>query len=210
MFRTILCCLSAAALLSLTAGCSTVTLVDSWRDPAFSAQRYRKLLVVSVTTKAERRQVTEDVLSAELRRRGIDAVASHTLTPSKGSISKEETRKAVKEANADAILSTRLLWMEKHTEVYPTYSAGCYFPGYYRAYPYPYDFYGYYNCTVPFDSTSVRTVREAMLETNLYDAASDRMVWSATTSSYDSDSPLTTTRDLADTIIAELRREGLI
>lgn len=211
MLKKLIRCLLAVALLALLSGCSTISVVDSWRDPGFSSKRFEKLLVVNVTGKASQRQVFEDVLAAELRRRGVQAIASHTLTGSKGKLDKEETERAVKEAGADGIISTRLLWMEKHTEVYPTYPAsGCYFPGYYRSYPYPYDFYGYYSCTIPFDSTTVRTVREAMLETNLYDAASDRMVWSMATSSYGSDSPLTSALDLADAIIAQLRREGFI
>lgn len=211
MLKYLIRCLLAATILAITIGCANVTLVDSWRDPGFTARRYEKLLVVNVSGKAERRQVFEDIIAAELRQRGVAAVASHTFTATKGRASQEEIQEAVKRAGSDAILTTRLVRLVKHTEVYPgTPPAGCYFPGYYRAYPYPYDFYGYYGCAIPYEPGSVRTLEEAVLETNLYDAATNRMIWSATTSSYDSQSPQSDAKELAGTIIAELGREGFI
>jgi hypothetical protein len=211
MLRSIIRCLLAVTILCGTSGCATVTLVDSWRDPGFTSKRYTKILVVNVTSKVQRRQVFEDILAAELTRRGTVAVASHTFTESKGRASQEDIQDAVKQAGADAILTSRLVKIIKYVTAYPGMPpAGCYYPGYYGAYPYPYDFYGYYGCAVPYEPGGTRTLEEAVVETNLYDAATSRMIWSGTTSSYDSPSPQTDAEDLAWIIGSELHREGFI
>jgi hypothetical protein len=208
MPRTFIRFLLAGAVLAVTSGCANVTLVDSWRDPGFTARRYAKILVVNVSSKVQRRQVFEDILAAELRQRGVAAVASHTLTETKGRASQEDIQEAVQQAGSEAIITSRLVRLVKYVDIYPP--AGCYYPGYYGAYPYPYDFPGYYGCAVPYEPVAARTVDEAVVETNLYDAATSRMIWSGTTSSYDSPSPQTEAEDLAWIIIRELLREGFI
>jgi hypothetical protein len=211
MLPRVIRCLLAITLLAAMGGCANVTLVDSWRDPGFSAKRYQKFIVVNVTGKVLQRQVVEDILAAELRQQGVAAVASHTLMETKGRASQEEIQEAVSQAGSDAIITTRLVKLVKRVEVYPGLPpAGCYYPGYYRAYPYPYDFYGYYGCALPYEPGGTRTLDEAVMETNLYDAATNRMIWSATTSTYDSQSPQNDAAELAGTIIFELRREGFI
>jgi hypothetical protein len=211
MLRNVIRCLLAAAVIAASSGCATVSLVDSWRDPGFTSRRYAKFLVVSVTGKVQRRQVFEDILAADLREQGVAAVASHTLTESKGKASQDEILEAVRRSGADAILTSRLVRLIKYVQAYPGIPpAGCYYPGYYGAYPYPYDFYGYYSCAVPYEPAEIRAVEEAVVETNLYDAATNRMIWSGTTSSYDSPSPQTDASEVSWIIVRELRREGFI
>jgi hypothetical protein len=210
MLRTAIRCLLAALVITASSGCATVTLVDSWRDPNVTSRRYTKFLVVSVTNMVQRRQIFEDILVADLRQRGVAAVASHTLTESKGKASQDDILEAVRRSGADAILTSRLVRLIRYVQAYPGMPpAGCYYPGYYGAYPYPYDFYGYYGCAVPYEPAEIRG-EEAVVETNLYDAATNRMIWSGTTSSYDSPSPQTDAADISWIIVRELRREGFI
>lgn len=163
--------LLAAAML-LTA-CATTQLNAVWKDPAYHA-RPAKIMVVGVAKNSINRRLFEDEFVAQIRARGTDAIASYTVLPDKQQGDQEAIAAKVKESGADTILITRLVSKKiVQTYVPPT----PYFPPpYYGSWP---DYYGY-GYRYMYTPGYIAEDEYAVIESNLYEAKSDKLVWAAT------------------------------
>jgi len=72
--------------------------------------------------------------------------------------------------------------------------------------------YGYYNTAwSPYAlPTEAREYKSAVLETTLWNAADDKLVWTATTSTFAPESVQSATADYAKVVIEELRARKLL
>ena len=113
--RTILRSALLFPLVALLCSCSSISVVDTWRNPNLQPARLHKVLVVSITRKDSNRAVYEDVLASELAKHGVEAVASHTVMP--GDLKGEATilDQAVKKAAAEAVLTVQTIKVERQT-----------------------------------------------------------------------------------------------
>ena len=134
-------------------------------------------MVIYVTRQAGIRRTFEDQVTRELEAKGVRAVASYTLIPEDGEVPKERLVEAVKESGVQGVLVTRLVKVETETQVYAT----PYGPPYYG-------FYGYYSWAWVglYDAPLIYTYNVVIAETNLFDAASDTLIWSGTTETFPS------------------------
>ncbi len=199
-------------------GCASVSLVDSWKDAGGPAKRYQKLLVVGVAHKQQMRQVFEEVFAAEVRKKGLAAVPSYTVTGPEEKLSRESLEEAVRKSGADGVITTRLVNLKRDTEVHTGYvmtDRGLINPSFADPMLYPPYLFDYYNATISYatfvhQSADVTTKRVATLETNLFDAVTGRMVWAGTTSAVNPDGIITASDKLAEAVIKGMARDGLI
>jgi len=206
--------LLVGTVLLLTA-CATTSMVDTWRDPNYKGKAFRNFLVVGITKDPGVRRVFEDIFTAELRNRGLQATASYTVTPPDQPVTKDLLTEAVKKTGADAVVTTRVVNIQQQTSVTPgyvdTYGAG---PGPYPyAYPYMYpqrDLYTYYGASQVIQPPTVQTYEVATLETVLFDVADASMVWSGTSTTFETNQTVTVSKDLSKLIIQSLVKAGLI
>ncbi len=63
-------------LMMFITSCAATRMVDSWHAPN-QGKKYQKLLVSRVTKNHSNQKIYEDVLSAELKQRGVEAVPAH-------------------------------------------------------------------------------------------------------------------------------------
>ena len=82
-------------------------------------------MVMGVSTQPSVRRVFEDEFVGELKAAGVGAVASYTVIPQDGKADEATLQQAVREADADGALTTRLVRIETKTQVTPGY----YYPG---------------------------------------------------------------------------------
>jgi hypothetical protein len=172
MLRLSLRILVALVVIVLVVGCSSTRIVNQWGNPQYASAHFNRIMVIGVSRQASVRRAFEDEFVARLKAEGVDAVPSYSFMPEDGQVDDARLQQAVREANADAMLMTRLIRVERKTQVtpgywnpgpplslYPWYSAG--WLGYYEP-PrvYQYDVY-----------TS---------ETSLYDVTRNQLVWSGT------------------------------
>jgi hypothetical protein len=163
-------CLFALAML-LTA-CASTQLNSVWKDPGYQS-RPAKIMVIGVAKNPINRRIFEDEFVAQLRARGTAAIASYTVLPDKLQDDNEAIAAKVKELGADSILITRLV-SKKFVQTYvpgtPYFPPPHYglWPDYYR--------YGYRYMYTP---DYIVTDEYAVIETNLYDAKNDQLVWAA-------------------------------
>jgi len=183
----------------IVSGCASVSLDATWRDPTYEGRPFVKVLVVGSTDDPENRRTFEDTLVGELKNRGVDAVASHALIPDEGDVKRERVVEAAKASAADSVLSTRLVGIETRTTSTPVAQR--------RAAEI--DLYSYYS---PLESQP--TVRQdyevAILESNLFDAATGKMVWWGRSQTFPTNNIRQLSRELGGAVIRELKTANLL
>jgi hypothetical protein len=158
------------ALLAL-AGCAATSLVNQWKNPEYAGGAFQRVLVVGVTKQASIRRTFEDQFVSQLKATGVDAVQSYTVLPEDGQVEEARLKKAVEDARADGVISTRLVRAEQKTQITP---------GYYG--PAPIGFYGWYSSAWMgmYDPPQVYQYDVYTSETSLYHVPDSKVVWSGT------------------------------
>ena len=117
---------------------------DSWHNTELGNKKYPKLLISRVTKNYENQKIYEDVITAELKKRGVDAIPIHAMLDKEEKVAnKAALEKAVTKSGADALLSIQTTNVEQRTNVQPGYIDS--YPGYWYPSAFPrWDMYGYY------------------------------------------------------------------
>jgi hypothetical protein len=161
--------------LVLAACASQPRIVQQWDDPTFKGGGFRRVLVLGVTQDGTVRRVFEDEFSAGLRARGVEAVPAYTVLPDDGRVERPKLEAAVRAAKADAVILTRVLRVERRTEIVPAapQPVG---PGFWGGYGAAWGGPLWMGYAQP---ATVIQYDQVYVESQLWDVKSDRMVWSA-------------------------------
>ncbi len=156
----------------LMTGCATTQLTSAWKDPAYKGPPH-KIMIVGITKKPVNKRIFEDEFVRQLKAKGIDAVASYTVMADRKQGDHEVIAMKLKEQGADAVLITRLVSKKTvRTDI----------PGRFTVIPSSYgtwrDYY-VYGSEVIFTPGYTAEDEYALMESNLYDAGSDKLIWSA-------------------------------
>lgn len=157
----------------LLAACGTTQLKSVWKDPSYLKHPDR-IMVLSVAKSPVKRRIFEDEFVRQIRAHGAEAIASYTVLPDNKGDDQALLAKTVKEQGADTVLITRLVSKKTVKVQVP---GTIYYP------PRPYgkwrDYYsfGYQAVYTP---GYVAEDEYALVETNLYDARNDNLIWAAT------------------------------
>jgi hypothetical protein len=152
--------------------CASTQLTSVWKDPSYQT-RPAKIMVIGVAKNPINRRIFEDEFVQQLKARGTDAIASYTVLPDKQQGDQEAIAKKVAELGADTVLITRLV-SKKIVQVYVPGTA-YYPPPYYGSWPAYYG-YGYNYMYTP---GYIAEDEYAVIETNLYEAKTDKLIWAA-------------------------------
>lgn len=199
-------------------GCASVTLKDSWRDSAAPAKQYRKLLIVGVTEKTNMREVFEAVFAGEIRKQGVTAIPSYTITGVTEKLSRAAVEDAVRKSGADGVITARLVSMKNDTQVHTGFvmtDRGYTNTSFLDPTPYPMDLYGFCGSTVSYATFEHQAVNVTMstvasIETNLFDSGTGRMVWTGHSNAVDPKGIITASDKLAEVIIKAMSQAGLL
>jgi hypothetical protein len=164
-----------ACVVALAACASQPRIVEQWDDPTFKGGGIRRVLVLGVTRDGTVRRVFEDEFSAGLRARGIEAVQAYTVLPDDGRVERAKLEGAVRAAKADAVILTRVLRVERRTEIVPAAPVPAY-PGFWGGYGAAWGGPLWMGYAQP---PTVIQYDQVYVESQLWDVKSDRMVWSA-------------------------------
>jgi hypothetical protein len=156
----------------LVTACASTQLTAVWKDPSYQS-RPTKIMVVGVAKNPVNRRLFEDEFVRQLKSRGTDAIASYTVLPDKQQGDQEAIAKKVAELRADTVLITRLV-SKKTVQVYVP-GTPYYPPPYYGSWP---DYYGY-GYRQMYTPGYIAEDEYAVIETNLYEAKSDKLIWAA-------------------------------
>lgn len=191
--------LSRAATLAVTslliAACASVSVTNQWKDPAWKGPPASNVLVIGVAKGDTMRRLFEDTFVQQLHNAGLQASASYaSIPPGEGGSAK--LGDLVKHTGADAILVTRVQRVEQRVNVTPSG------PGWGG-------FYGWYGGA--WASTPEVTQYDVVtLETSVWDARTEKLVWTVTTQGLGTNDIPKATTQLAQTLIPKLRADGVL
>lgn len=189
------------AWLFVTACGSSSYVVQQWSSPDYVAPRFERIMVIGVTRQAGLRRSFEDEFVAKLKAAGVDAVPSYRFIAEDGPVAEPRLHEAVKQAGADAIITTRLVQVDRKIQTSP---------GVYR--PAPYGIYGGYAGAWSgyYEPPTVYQYDVFVSETNLFDMKKDQLVWSGTVETRD---PRDIKKELpryVDTVIDALKKRNIL
>lgn len=158
---------------ALLTACGTTQLKSVWKDPSYQGHPNR-IMVLGVAKSPVKRRIFEDEFVRQIRAHGAEAIASYTVIPDNKDGDQALLAKTVKEQGADTVLIARMVSKKTVKVQVP---GTVYYP------PRPYgkwrDYYsfGYQAVYMP---GYVAEEQYALVETNLYDARNDNLIWAAT------------------------------
>jgi hypothetical protein len=197
------CC--ALALLFFLNSCASSKITGEWKDPELGSKKYSHILVIGVAKQPDRREFYEDEFAKQLNRQGIMALASHTIIPRDTMQDKDTIVKSIQGLQVDGVIVTRLQGIKEQQQV----PAG----GTYRV-PYEYynNMYDYYNSS--FSTAPSRSYAETheylQLESNLYDAETEKLAFSITTDTFVREKFKSRITAYIETVVQKLKSNNLL
>lgn len=198
--------LAGSCALLLLGACTSTRLTSSWTAPAPERRMFDNFLVVAVAESPVVRRNFEEGFARALRLQGAMATPGYLRIPTEELEEKKAVAKALRETGADAVAITRLVGEEERTRYSPPVIHGG--PSLHFGY-YPYPFYGglWYTLYEPGYYDTYKVVR---LETSLYRAEDDTLVWSGRSETLDPGSELEVIREVIDAVVKELVELGFV
>ena len=186
----------------LLGACASTQLVNVWKDAQYAGPAFTRILVIGVTKQTGIRRTFEDIFAEQLRAHRVEAVQSYTLIPEDGEVPRQRLAQAVEQSGADGVLVTRLLKVDRQTQIYPGTYAGLPYMG----------FYGFYSSAWIgfYEPPQIYTYDVVTSETSLFEAKSNRLVWSGTSETFSPRDVRKDTQEFASVIIKALAEQGLI
>ena len=199
--------LRAAAVLIfalLAAACSTTRLTSTWVEPGRDHAPFNDLIVFGMAANERVRRVYEDSFVAALQARGVKARPGYSLIPEGGLGKVKAVREAVSLSGADGVIVTYLAGQNSETAQVPrrNYVTPSLYGGLYPYYGLVYD-----NVTEPGYYARFKLLQ---LETNVYDAERQRLLWSGRSQTLDPSSEQTTINEVVGLVIDSLARAGFL
>lgn len=173
---------TCALLASTLVSCSSTSMVSHWADPEMAGQKLGNVLVIGVAKNDGLRRQFEDALASAIQRSKVPASPSYTFLARSDDITEEAVNDLAKDSGFTNISVTRLIDHKKVQEYVPPSVTTTYAPAY-PSYYYG-GWYGYYSASYATVVTPGYTYETeyVSLETNVYDVAKGKLVWSGVTS----------------------------
>ena len=187
----------------LLAGCAMTQVNAVWKDPSYQS-RPARIMVIGVAKNPLNRRLFEDEFVKQLKARGTDAIASYTVLSDKLQDDKDAIAAKVRELGADTILITRMV-SRKTVKVYVP-GTPYYPPPYYGMWP---DYYGY-GYQYLYTPGYVTDDQYAVIETNLYAADSDKLLWAASAETGITDDKPGMMQEFIGVIVGNMIDQGLL
>jgi hypothetical protein len=192
----------------LITACSSTKLSLVYMDEAYNGGPVWDILIIGVTDEEGVRRSFENRFVGELTAVGVEAVSSFDLynIPEDKKLEKEDILRVIDEQENNAVIITRLIGVDRKEVLEPIVI----FPhwedrGYYNYY------YNYYNHAFDHAYGGVyRTHTFVKLETNLYNAKTEELIWSGRSKTWNPKSDAKLLDEVIKTVIKDLEKKGLI
>ena len=190
-------------IIAVLSACSSTQITSVWKDPTYQ-KHPEKMMVISVNKSPLNRRIFEEEFVRRIKKQGGDAIASYTVLPDAKQEDEAMIASKVAEQNADTVLITRLV-SRKTVQVYVP--GNLYYPPYYYDSWRNYYGYGYHALYSPGYLTEDEY---ALIETNLYDAKTDNLIWAATSETGVRGSEQGLIHSFIDEVVEKMVDQGLL
>ena len=195
----------AAVLLMILTACATTKLSGTWKDESLSGKKFQKLLIIGAAKQQQVRELFEDEFIRQLEAQGVKAIPSYTLIPAEKMLDKETIVSHITENRIDAVLITRLTGSkgEREMETGNTYRVP------YAYYNQMHEYYkkGLESTQEPSPATTHKVI---ILETNIYNAETEKLAWATASDVYVQDATYKLTKDFIKVIVNKLVSDEVI
>ncbi len=194
-----------AVFLPLLSSCTNTKITSVWMDSEKAGTTFNDILIIGIADEEHNRRLFEEQFTNQLKAAGTQSSVSYTLLPQGIDINRDTVSAAIEGKTVDAVIVTHLVAVEEETVYRPSMDyqpAYGYYNGLYSYYPHVHTYVhqpGYYT-----------THDIVKLETNLYEVATEQLVWSAQSSSFAPESAKEVIDELVNLVIKDLQQKGLI
>lgn len=193
---------SIAVVSIFLSACASTTLTAVWKDDAYIGS-LRKVLVLAVLDNPANRGIVESALVNELKKQGVDAIASNALVEYKD-LNQANLNTAAEDNQVDSLMAVRVTGVDQESVYHaPVYSVP--YPYYYTwgsYYPHMHDYIGMPAYTATYKYYNV--------ETNVYDKNTEKLIWSAASQTVDPTDIQKEAEAFARKIVGSLESNGLV
>jgi hypothetical protein len=185
--KGLFCSAALIALLVMTSCAPTTKLTSLWKDERYD-KPLNKVMVIGVAEKPVNRRIFEREFTYQLKELGVDTVPSFQIFPWDEMLEKDIIVSKIKELDIDTVLITSLTDKKViNTEV-----------RYYQTYASSY--------------SAVYSDKLVSLETNLFDAGTEKLIWAATSDTFLKDGANVNKeiRKFINIMIKQLSEDGLL
>ena len=186
--------------------CATTSLTATWHDQSYADNNLLDdILVIAVTEEETSRRLYEDGFVARLAESGVRGIPSYSLQISDIQPTEQAVKTAVAMADARFVLITRHLSTDKKQHYRP--------PEPIYVDPYYSRMHGYYPLAyreVHYRPGYTYTVTTVAIESNLYDAQTEKLIWTGQSKSVDPKMTKSFFDDLVKVFIKDLQDKKLL
>jgi len=183
----------------LLTGCATNSthLVNTWKDPAATGTRFKKVLTVCACKDDGTRRTVEDRLAAAIK----GSEPSYSVLSDDQLGSRERTKAALKEGGFDGVVMLRLVSVDKSQTYVPGQAYAV--PVGYRSMYGGWGYGGYAAYGAVYDPGYVQENQLVNFDTNVYRVADEKLLWASRSQTENPNS----VNEVIDGIIAETAKE---
>ena len=183
----------------IATGCST-TKMGSEEVADVSAGAVSNILVIGLTNVDENRKAFENRFVMKLREAGVAAVASADLLdiPANERLKRSDVINIMDQQGNDAVIVATYLGTEEADSYKVSADDARYFHNHYN------------HASAYADAGANRDYNYAHLQTNLYSRATEDLMWSGTSDTWNPQSASQIIDGTVDSVIKDLKRQGLI
>ena len=194
---------------TLLSSCSSTTMLSSWADPAYTGGKLGNVLIIGVAQNPGIRRQFEDTFAKNLKSQKSMGTVSYVTLQDPAAINEQTVGPVIQSQKITQVLVTRLVDRKTVTSYVPP-SVSTYAPAY-PSYYYG-GWSGYYGASY---STVVTPGYEydteyVSLETNVYDVASGKLIWSGATETQMGGAASSHVAEFVSVIIGYMKRDKLL
>jgi len=195
----VLVLLMSAFLLAACASTPTThtEVTGSWKVDNYNG-KFSNLLVISHAAEPGIREKVESIMVKSLEKQGLHAVASSDIMPADEQINRKTVRAAMAGKGFDGVLVSRLLDLDQSTINIPPSQDSTFDNSFDGVAP------------IVISPGYVEHLSVISLQTNLYDTASKRLVWSLKSQTFNFNTVSDMVQSVSQVVINNLRAMGLI
>jgi hypothetical protein len=209
-FRTLL--LAFSAVLMMTACGPSVKITGSWMNKeARAGKKFQKIFLFAMTNNMSAKQTIESDLARAGAAEGIQTVkSSDVFQPGflQSKPTKEAIAQKIKDAGCDGVFTIALIDAKSETRYVPGTTTYAPYPayGYYGSFG---GYYGYHGAYM-YDPGYYVNDKTYFIESNLYDLATEEIVWSVQSEAYNPSSLSSFSKDYTMVLFDKLEKEGVL
>jgi hypothetical protein len=178
---------------------------STWKAPGAAAMSYagQKVVGLIVSDDLSLRMSAEEALARELTARGVAGVAAYRVIPGEEIRNPENAKRWFEKAGAAGVVIMRVVDLSK--EKIPTavvWAGASYYGSLWDYYPYA------WGSAVAIGPG--RTETKVLVETLIFDIASNKLVWAGTSETVDPKDAQATVKGIVTSATEQMKKDGLI